>query len=145
MSGARLGGQPFDAEFLVVIGLRDGGVGLMASRGRHAFVLVEDLGRSPEGLFEAGGAAQGTGAPLPQDLEDFVGDVDPALGADLLLDEVHREDGGKHVGGERFAIGSDRRGHRMWEVGRDVVPLTGHFVFVQEYLDLIHDSSPLSG
>jgi hypothetical protein len=47
----------------VVPGLRHGGVGLVAAGGRHAFVLVVDLGRRAQRLFEPVRAEQRAGAP----------------------------------------------------------------------------------
>ncbi len=126
LAGAGLGGQPLDAELFVVPGLGDRGVGLVAARRRHALVLVEDLGRCPEVLLEGIGAAQGRGTPTGVDLEDLLRDVDPSLGRDLLLDEIHREDRRQGLGPDRIAVGAERGRRRLREIGGEVVPLARH-------------------
>ena len=58
LAGAGFGSQALDAELTVVIGLRHGRVGLMASGRRDALVLVIDLGRCAEGLLETTGTVE---------------------------------------------------------------------------------------
>ena len=79
-------------ELLVVPRLRNGGVGLVAAGRRNAFVLVVDLCRRSERLFQVYGAAQRRRSPAVQDLRISSGMSIQRLCADFLLDEVH----GKH-------------------------------------------------
>ena len=131
LAGAGFRRHPFRAGDLVVVGLRDGGVRLVAAGGRDGLVLEVDLGGRAEGAFEADGSAQRSGAPAIEDVADFVGNGNPALGADFLLDEVHRKDRAQSLGRNRLAGGVHRREHRIAEVGGDVVPRLRHLVFVE--------------
>ena len=51
LTSTRLGGEVLDAFDLVVVGLRQSGVGLVRADGAHTFVLVVDAGRSAKCLF----------------------------------------------------------------------------------------------
>jgi len=79
LSGAGLGGQVLDALFVVVVGLRHGGVGLVRTRGRHAFVLEKDLRGRSEGLFQPRRAHERRRAPYPVNLLHLLGNVDVTL------------------------------------------------------------------
>src|SRR5207249_9653315 len=92
LAGARLGAEPRDLFFLVVVGLRDRRVRLVAAGRAHAFVLVVDVRRRAERLLEAARAIERRRPPQAIDVTDLVGDLDPALLADLLLDQLHREE-----------------------------------------------------
>ena len=92
LSGAGLGGQVLDALFVVVVGLRHGGVGLVRTRGRHAFVLEKDLRGRSEGLFQPRRAHERRRAPYPVNLLHLLGNVDVTLGRHLLVDQFLGED-----------------------------------------------------
>ena len=92
LPGARLGGEALHALLLVVEGLRHRRVRLVAARGAHALVLVEDLRRRLERLLEPVGAVERRRAPQPVDVAHGLRDLDPALLRDLLLDEGHGEE-----------------------------------------------------
>lgn len=51
MPSASFGGQALDARLLVVEGLRDGGVGLVAAGRADTLVLVENFCRRAQDLF----------------------------------------------------------------------------------------------
>ena len=86
LAGPGLGGQPFDARRLVVVGLGHRGVGLVAPGGADGFVLIIDAGRGLQGLLQVVGPVQGAGPPQLVDAPDLVGDGNPALRAHFLLD-----------------------------------------------------------
>ena len=92
LAGAGLGGEPRDALLAVVEGLRHRRVRLVAARGADALVLVEDPAGRAERLLQAEGAVQRGGPPHRVDLAHGVGDRDPAVAADLLQDQRHREE-----------------------------------------------------
>ena len=50
------------------------------------------------GALSVVGAIEGRWAPHLEDIQDLVGDVDPSLGADLLHDEIHREQRSEVIG-----------------------------------------------
>ena len=58
----------------------------------------------------------------PVRLADLFRDLDEALGADFLLDELHREERRQGLGADRL-VGArvERWGQRHGKVGRDVV------------------------
>jgi hypothetical protein len=123
LAGAGLGGDALHALLLVVEGLRDGGVELVAAARRDALVLVVDAGGGPEGLLQPARAQQRGRAPQLVDLSDLLRDVDEALAADLLLDQLHREQRQEVRGSDRLlGAGVQHRGQRPREVGLDVVP-----------------------
>ena len=62
LAGAGLGGERRDALLLVVVGLRDGGVGLVGADRRDALVLVVDVRRGVEPSPAAARAAAASGA-----------------------------------------------------------------------------------
>ena len=123
LAGAGFGGEAFGAFYLVVVGLRDGGVGLVRAGGADAFVLVVDVRGGIEGLLQAARAEERRGTPLRVDLADFAWDFDIALGADLLQDEGHGKERSEIVGADGLErAGVERRGHGPGQVGNDVVP-----------------------
>jgi len=104
LSGPRLGGQPLDAGALVVVGLRHGGVGLMAAGRAGAFVLVIDMRRGVERLFETARAVERRGPPEPVDVHHLARNVDLRLGREFLLDQLHREDGSQVLRRQRARV-----------------------------------------
>ncbi len=53
LAGARLGGEPFDTLLGVVVRLRHGGIGFVATRGAHPLVFEIDLRGCAERAFES--------------------------------------------------------------------------------------------
>ena len=80
LAGAGLGDELLHARLLVVERLRDRRVGLVAARGRDAFVLVVDARRRLQHLLEPARAVQRRRPPLPVDVAHRSGDLDLALG-----------------------------------------------------------------
>src|SRR5437867_2542074 len=79
--------------------------GLVAAGRAHALVLVVDVRRRAERLLQAPRAIERGGPPQPQDVAHLVGDLDPALAADLLLDQLHREQR-REIGGADRLLGA---------------------------------------
>src|SRR5438094_9128574 len=69
LAGAGLGRKTSPPYLLVVEGLRDCRVRLVASRRAHAFVLVEDARAGPDRLLEPVRAVQRRGPPEAVELE----------------------------------------------------------------------------
>src|SRR5690606_24491218 len=115
--------------------------GLVGTGGAHAFVLVVDLDGALQGLFEIEGPPQRRGAVQEVLLQDLVGDRDQALGAHLLLDDVHGTDGGQVLRADRLS-GARVKGriHGRRQVGQDIVPLPGNLRIVQQDLSFFHFS-----
>ena len=125
-----------DAGFLVVEGLRDGRVRLVAAGRAHAFVLVVDARRRLERLLEASGAEERARAPLPVHVADRLRNLDLALGRDLLHDERHRKERREVVGSDRLErAGMQHRRRRRRQVGHQVVPVLRDARFVEQILD----------
>src|SRR5690554_2521566 len=99
---AGFGGEAADARLHVIIDLRDRGVHLMRARGRDALVFIIDARRGPERLLPAPRAVEWGGAVLRVDVADCLGDLDIALGRDLLLDELHGEERGEIFRSDRL-------------------------------------------
>ncbi len=136
--------DPPDARLPVVESLCDRGVRLVAAGRAHALVLVVDLRRRIERLLQAARAVQRARAPVAIDVAHRLGDLDVALGRDLLHDERHREQRREVVGSHRLhrARVKDRRRRRR-QVGNQVVPALGQTGFVEYVLDwLAHGLNP---
>ncbi len=98
LAGTGLGGQARDALFLVVEGLRDGGVGLVAAGRAATLVLVEDLGRRAQGLLQAMRPEERRGPVHGVGLAHRLRDLDLALRAHLLADQGHGEERQQVIG-----------------------------------------------
>ena len=92
LADAGLGGQVLDAVEHVVVRLRHRRVRLVRTDRGNGLVLVVDAGGGAQRLPQAAGAGQRGGAPQAVDFADRLGDLDPALGGELLLDQPGRED-----------------------------------------------------
>ena len=120
---------------LVVVGLRHRRVRLVAPRRAHALVLVVDARRRIERLLEPPRAIERGGAPQAQDVAHLVGDLDPALLADLLLDQLHGEERSQILRPDRLAGARvQRRRQGRLEVGLDVVPAGGQLLLGEKVL-----------
>src|SRR6267142_1048956 len=95
LAGAGLGGQARDLLHLVVVGLGRRGVELVAARRARALVLVVDARGGVEGLLESPRTVERGRAPQAEHVAHLVRDLDPPLLADLLLDQLHREERGQ--------------------------------------------------
>ncbi len=93
LARAGLGRDALDAFLLVVPGLGDGGVRLVAPRRVVALVLVEDthVFRQVQRLLQPRRSVERGRAPELVDVPDRVRDLDVPLGRDFLLDDRHRE------------------------------------------------------
>ena len=98
LPGAGLGRDALDARFLVVEGLRDGGVRLVAAGRADALVLVVDVGRRIERLLEAVRPVERAGPVQAVGVADLLGDLDLALAADLLADQAIGKSGARSSG-----------------------------------------------
>jgi hypothetical protein len=135
LAGAGLGRQAGDLLLLVVVGLGHRGVRLVAAGRAHAFVLVVDAGRRAERFLQPPRAVERRGAPQAVDVAHLVGDLDPALLADLLLDQFHGEQRGEVRRADRLlGAGMQHRRRRRLEVGLDVVPLGRDVLLVEREL-----------
>ena len=135
LAGAGLRGEALDALLLVVEGLGDRGVGLVAPTRAHALVLVVDVRRGVEDLLQPPCPVERAGAVEAIRLANRVRDLHLPVAADLLGDDRHREQRGQ-VGGPQGLHGSrveGRRG-RDGKVGHDVVPGPRDPVLVQHEL-----------
>src|SRR6266478_5921 len=138
LSSTRFGAEPGDLFLLVVVRLRDGRVRLVAAGRAHALVLVVDVRRRAEGLLEAARAIERRRPPQPIDVTDLVRDLDPALLADLLLDQLHRKQRRQILRPDRvLRPGVEHRRRRRLEVGLDVVPLRRDVLLVEQELRAI--------
>ncbi len=133
LAGAGLGRDLGDPLELVVVRLRDGGVGLVRAGRAHALVLVEDLDalRQAEVAFELACAKQGRGPVRLVDVDDRTRDVDPAIHRHLLLEALHGEQLGHDladlVRSELDAVRRDDLGRRrrILQIRNHVVPSLG--------------------
>lgn len=133
LAGAGFGDDAFDACFLIVEGLGDGGIGFVAASGADAFVFVVDAGGGIEGLLEASGTEEWGWAPLAVDIADGFRYFDFAFCGDFLLDQGHGEERGEVFGADGLLCTRvEHRGQGFGQVGRDVVPAFGDAGFVEE-------------
>ena len=98
LPGAGLRREPLDPGLRILVGLGDGGVGLVRPGGRYALVLVVDVRGGIERALPAAGAEERCGTPQLVGVTDGLGDLDLRLGRDLLKDQRHREDRREVVG-----------------------------------------------
>ena len=140
LSAARFGRQVLDALFGVVVGLRQGRVGLVRAGGRDAFVLEIDLRRRVERPFQRIGPHERRTAPDAVEVAHLVGDVDEAFGRELLPYEFFGEDA-VHLFGRHGTAGAgiERRQRFLRHVGHDVVPLDGDHLIGQQDFFRFHD------
>ena len=139
LARAGLGGEALGAVHFVVIRLRDGGVRLVRAGRADALVLVVDVGGRVQRLLQTAGAEERRWTPLRVDLSHRAGNLDLALGADLLQDEAHGKERSQIVGAERLQrSGVQRRRHGLGQVGCNVVPGERDAALRQVVLDGFH-------
>ncbi len=141
LSSAGFGGEVFDALAMVVVCLRDGGVGFMGACHAGALVLEVDAGGGVESFFQCPGTNEGGRPPYFVEVLYFFGDIDESFAGEFLIDEFFGENGKEVFLGCRFPCG----GVQGWKgldghVRCDVVPCRGHFFFTQgDFLVGFHD------
>ena len=139
LARAGLGREARAALALVVEGLRDGGVRLVAAGRARALVLVEDPRPRPDRLLEPVRAVERRRAPEAVEVEHLLRDRDLRLLADLLEDQLHREERRQVVRPDRLPRPRmEDRQHRVGHVGADVVPVPRKRGFVEQELRLRH-------
>src|SRR5262249_13923166 len=120
---ARLGADAPDAFLVVVVGLGNRGVRLVAPGGRDALPLVVDARGPPERPLEPVRPVPPGRPPQTIDTTNGLGDIDPALLAHLLLDDLHREERSQILGTDGLErAGVDHGRERARQVRLDVVP-----------------------
>ena len=145
LAGAGLGGDLGDALLLVVVGLRDGGVGLVGAGRGHALVLVEDLdaGGQAQVALELRRTDERRGPIGLEDVADLFGNLDETFLAHLLFDELHREDRRERLGTRGVSIGRQRRSERLGQVRLHVVPRRGQVLLIEQVPSVVaHRSLP---
>ncbi len=141
LSRAGFGRKPGDALFLVVESLGDRGVRLVAAGGAHALILIENARVRSERLLEPPRAKERRRAPHAVDVADRRRDFDMPLGADLLANERHREEGREVGGPDRLARARmQHRRRRGRQVGDDIVPGAGNAILAHDGLGLLAQS-----
>ena len=127
---------------LVVIGLWNGRIGFMASRGTYPFILVVYLGRCLKIFFQLIGPVKRCRTPYEIFFKDRFWDIYPSLLAYLLFYKGHGKDGSQVLGSYRLTCSRvKRRFHRRGHIRHDVVPLTRHFRLGQYNLFGFHGRS----
>uniref|UniRef100_A0A0A9EEK9 Tryptophan synthase-related n=1 Tax=Arundo donax TaxID=35708 RepID=A0A0A9EEK9_ARUDO len=124
LAGAGLSDHVLHPSGGVVPRLRHGGVGLVRPRRTGPLVLVVDLRRRAEQLFQPRGPDQRRRAPELVYVDDLLRYVDEPLVGDLLPDQLVGEQRGQVAGAQglvRLRVQRRRRLHR--QVGDEVVPL----------------------
>ena len=131
LAGARLRRDAVEALLLRVVGLRDGGVELVAAGGVVAFELVVDFGRRIQFLFKEIGADQRRRAVHAVEVENRLRNRNiRRVVVELLLDEFITEDMAELFEGAGLVGGGieNRRGLGL-HVRADIVPCLREFVF----------------
>ena len=146
LPGAGLGDELADPRLAVEIGLRHRRVRLVRAGRRDALVLVVDVRRRVERLLEPSRPEQRRRSPQRVDLADLLGDLDPRLGRDLLLDQRHREDR-REVGraGRLHRRRAQRRQRLAGQVRGQVDPVGRDPLLVEDVLGRVAHSLSCPG
>jgi len=131
LAGTGFGRQLLYPELLIVPGLCNRSIGLVASRRTVALVFVINSGRGLQKLLKIHSPLQRCRPPAVQNIENIFRDVYPAFGTDLLLYQIHRKHRGKHIRRDRFAIRPKRRQQRCRQIRRQIIPLSRNITFFQ--------------
>jgi hypothetical protein len=139
-----LGRKLRDALFLIVESLGDGGIGLVATGGTDAFILIENAGGRSDRLLEPSGAIERRRAPHAVDVANRRRDFDLPFGAHFLADERHRKERREIARPDRLAgPWMQHRRRRRRQVGDDVVPGVRNLALAQQIFGVLaHCSSP---
>src|SRR5919199_2357609 len=139
LAGSRLGCEAFYSLLAVVVGLRDGGVRLMAPGGRAALVLIVDVGRGVEKALEAPGPQERRRTPEAVDLPYLIRDGNVGLASDLLVDDGLGKDRGERLGADRIARRRvQRRVQPERQIRDDVVAALRQGLLVEQELRGLH-------
>jgi len=115
LAGACFRGDTFSTGHLIVVGHRNGGIGLVRPGGADTFIFIINLHRTTEQLFEITGPIKGRGTPQQIFLQHFIGNVYPALYGNFLFNNVHGENCCQIISSNRLAgAGMQRRFHWHW-------------------------------
>ncbi len=139
LAGAGLGGDALQALFLGIIGLRHGGVELVAAAGVVAFEFVVDLRGRAQLLFQTVGAHQRGRTVHLVETADVFGNFDEGgVVVQLLRDQLLTEDAahlfrGQGLTGPRV----QQRCRLVLHVGTEVVPCFRDLVFAE--IDFVGD------
>ena len=107
----------------------------MAAGRAAAFVFEEDLGRGVQRLFQAARPEQRRRPPQLVDIADRLGNFDPPLGRDLLLNHRHRKQRRQVIRTDRLhGPRMERRWRRFRQIGDQVVPGLRDPVFAKQIL-----------
>ena len=152
LTGAGLGGNALQALLLGIVGLRDGGVQLVAAGGVVALELVVDLRRGLELLLQTVGTHQRRGPVHLIEVADILGNLKVGGGiVHLLLHQLGAEHTAQLLGGHGLQGAGVQQGCGLvGHVRANIVPIFGHLILGQvdlvgdvSVLELFHDVSPL--
>ena len=141
LARAGLGGEARAPFLLVVVGLRDRRVRLVAAGRADALVLVEDARAGADRLLEPPRTEERRRAPEGVELQHLLRNRDLGVLAHLLSDELHRKERREIVRPDRLPgprVQHRPRGRR--HVSADVVPTPRKLPFLEEELRLLHGS-----
>ena len=131
--------QSPDPCFFVIESLRNGGVGLMASRRADPFVFVKNLGRRAQRFLQTQRSVQRRWPPHAQHVPHGLWYGDFTLGGNLLFDQAHGEKRRQIVRPDRLhRAGVQHRWRRLGQISLDVVPGARHLVFVEQVFNGSH-------
>ena len=137
LAGAGLGRELLHALGLVVKGLGDRGIRLVAAGRAHALVFVENARAGSERLFESMRPVKRGRAPHAIDVAHRSRDLDMPLGRHFLTDEGHGEQRSEVGGADGLAgAGMQNRRRRRRQIGDDVVPGARNAILVHHILAL---------
>ena len=140
LASAGFGGHAANAGFAVVISLGDGRIELVAAGRAAAFVFVINARRGAQRGFQPAGAHQRGGPPQLIQLAHRLGNGNPALAGDFLLDDGVGKDGRQRVRPDGLAIRPQHRRGRAGQVGDNVVPVSGNISLGQDEAGGGHDA-----
>ena len=146
LSRARFGGDAFRACLFVVIRLRHGGIRFVRTRWRNAFVFEINVRGRVQRFLQTSRANQRRWTPQFVFFVHIFGNVHVIrrvrTDADLLHNQFHRKDRREIFGTHRLAGARvDNGRQRRRKIILNVVPLLGHFAFLQKIFCLVgHDS-----
>src|ERR1700688_1197183 len=104
LTRAGLSNESANSGKMVVVGLRDSSVRLMRTGRAHTLILVVDARRSPERFLQTSRAVKRSRTPTAIDLAHRLGNRNPSLSRNFLLDDRVRKDCCERVGTDWFSI-----------------------------------------
>eukprot|EP00906_Rhabdomonas_costata_P035760 RCo050234 len=139
LPGPSLCGQPLGPRQLVVVGLGNRGVALVAARGADSLVLEVDVRRGAQDALQVVSPVQRAGAVQAVRISNLLGNRDVAIrGIELLADQLGREQGCKVLGLQRLLRAGVQEGRTgRGQVRGQVVPLGRDVTLLQHELVLL--------